>query len=186
MKPLSLSLSFHTLSHGAVRRRWPKPPRFRPCGPAAPTVCPLAIPSGCTGERHASPTPWKAATTSRAMQRRSPAVTTPSPRSAIDQAGSTSPRSPKPSPLSVRPYKLEPQADVVRETSVPCPPRQSRRRAELVADRPPQPHIAQTGNTTILPDLYRSSTTRPPSPTTSRAPPRRSRPAAVRPSPWRA
>ena len=77
------------------------------------------------------------------------------------------PRSPKPSPLSVLPYKLEPQADVTGETSVPCPPRQSCRRAELVADRPPQPHIAQTGNTTTLPDLHRSSTTRLPSPTAS-------------------
>jgi hypothetical protein len=165
--------------HLATHTSQPDPNR-----PRAPTVCPLAVPSGCMGERHASLTPWKAATSSRAMQRRSPAITTPSPRSDLDQAGSTSPRSPKPSPLSVLPYKLEPQADVTGETSVPCPPRQSCRRAELVADRPPQPHIAQTGNTTTLPDLYRSYTTRPPSPTASRAPPHRSRPAAVRPSPW--
>ena len=108
--------------HLAAHASQPDPNR-----PRAPTVCPLAIPSGCTGERHASPTPWKAATTSRAMQRRSPAVMTPLPRSDLDQAGSTSPRSPKPSPLSVLHYKLEPQDDDARETSVPCPPRQSRR-----------------------------------------------------------
>ena len=93
------------------------------------------------------------------------------------------PQTPIPSPRTPLHYKLEPQADVARDTSVPCPHRQSHRRAELVADRPPQPHIAQTGNTTTLPDLYRSSTTRPPSPTASRAPPRRSKPAAVRPTP---
>ena len=67
------------------------------------------------------------------MQRRSPAVTTPSPRSDLDQAGSTSPRSPKPSPLSVLPYKLEPQAS----TRAPRPLPASRARPTVEPPPPP-------------------------------------------------
>ena len=98
-----------------VLAAWPRP---RPNRPRAPTVCPLAVPSGCTGERHASPTPWKAATTSRAMQR------SPSPASAPCPAESTSPgwrtALPGAPSLSFTAYKTTPSP--LRAPRAPQPP----------------------------------------------------------------
>ena len=62
-----------------------------------------------------------------------PRHATPSPRSDLDQAGSTSPRSSKPSPLSVLPYKLEPQASTRAPRPLPAS------RARPTVDPPPPP-----------------------------------------------
>ena len=87
-----------------------------------------------------------------------PRHATPSPRSDLDQAGSTSLRSPKPSPLSVLPYKLEPQAS----TRAPRPLSASRARPTVEPPPPPPYSPIQAAHGSSTP--YGSSLTHPPQP----------------------
>ena len=125
--PLSLSLSFHSLSLSWRRT----PPVAKTAPVSAMWTCrahglPPSHPLWLHGREARVPDPLEGR---HDLLRHA----TPSPRSDLDQAGSTSPRSSKPSPLSVLPYKLEPQAS----TRAPRPLPASRARPTVEPPPPP-------------------------------------------------